>query len=59
VIVSWPLPATGFLLDETATLTGAPAPWMQVAFPYQTNSTHISITVPMPAGNKFYRLRKP
>ena len=59
VIVSWPLPATGFFLDETTTLTGAPAPWMQVGFPYQTNATHISITVPTPAGNKFYRLRRP
>jgi hypothetical protein len=29
-------------------------------FPYQTNNdTHIAITVPASAGNKFYRLRKP
>lgn len=59
VIVSWPAPAPGFVLDETATLTGAPAPWMQVAYPYQTNATHISITAPASTGNKFYRLRKP
>jgi len=61
IIVSWPLPATGFVLDQTLALSNAPPQtvWSQVAMPYQTNATHISITVPMPAGNKFYRLRKP
>ncbi len=33
--------------------------WNQVAFPYATNATEISITVPAPAGNAVYRLRKP
>ena len=56
VRVYWPLPATGFLLDQSLTVTGA---WSQVSFPYTTNATQISITVPAPAGNKFYRLRKP
>ena len=56
VRVYWPLPATGFLLDQSLVVTGA---WSQVSFPYTTNSTHISITVPAPTGNKFYRLRKP
>src|SRR5688500_16202566 len=47
VVVYWPLPATGFVLDETPALTGAPAiPWMQIPFPYQTNATHIYINVP-------------
>ncbi len=60
VRVYWPLPATGFLLDQATSLVSPPATnaWSQVAFPYQTNATHISITVP-PSGNKFYRLRKP
>ena len=41
-------------------LSNAPAAtvWSQVGFPYQTNATHISITVPMPTGTKYYRLRK-
>lgn len=56
VRVYWPLPATGFLLDQSLTVTGA---WSQVSFPYATNATAINITVPAPAGNKFYRLRKP
>ena len=58
--VFWPLPATGFVLDQTMALSNAPAAtvWSQVGFPYQTNATHISITVPMPTGTKYYRLRK-
>ena len=56
VRVFWPRPATGFVLEQSLTVTGA---WAQVAFPYATNATHLSITVPAPAGNKFYRLRRP
>ena len=59
VTVSWLRPAEGFLLDETATLAGSPIPWTQVASPYQTNATHISISLTQPTGNRFYRLRKP
>jgi hypothetical protein len=55
VRVFWPLPATGFVLDQSLTVTGT---WSQVAFPYATNATHISITVPA-VGDRFYRLRKP
>ena len=60
VRVFWPVPATGFVLDETTTLAGNPAStvWGQVPFPYSTNATHISITVPAPMGTKFYRLRQ-
>ncbi len=59
VAVYWPRPATGFVLDRSGTLNGTPPPWTQVGFPYQTNSTHIFISVPAPTGTKFYRLRKP
>ena len=60
VRVFWPLPATGFVLDQTLALATPPATsvWSQVPFPYQTNATHISITLP-PAAGMFYRLRKP
>lgn len=60
VRVYWPLPATSFVLDQTSAITAPPASisWSQVPFPYQTNATHISITV-APSGNKFYRLRRP
>ena len=56
VRVFWPLPATGFVLDQSLTVTGA---WSQVSFPYATNATDISISVPMPTGSKYYRLRQP
>ena len=56
VRVFWPKPSTGFVLDQSLNVTGA---WSQVSFPYTTNTTDISITVPSPAGNKFYRLRLP
>ncbi|HMJ88947.1 MAG TPA: hypothetical protein VK530_03980 [Candidatus Acidoferrum sp.] len=60
VRVFWPLPANGFVLDQTTALTSTPAAtvWNQVPFPYQTNATHISITV-TPSGVLFYRLRHP
>jgi hypothetical protein len=56
VRVFWPLPAAGFVLDQSLTATGA---WSQVSFPYATNATDISISAPAPTGNRFYRLRKP
>lgn len=61
VRVFWPLPATGFVLDQTTALAVPPgaSAWSPVPFPYSTNATQISISVPAPVGNKFYRLRKP
>jgi hypothetical protein len=61
VRVFWPLPATGYVLDETTTLASPPATilWTALGLPHQTNATHVSITAPAPAGKKFYRLRKP
>ena len=59
VTVSWPLPADGFLLQESSTLDVNPVPWMDVAPPYQTNTTDIFITIPAPSGTRFYRLTKP
>ena len=61
VTVSWDLPATSFILEQAMSLASPPPPnaWIQVPFPYQTNATKISITVPSPSGNGFYRLRKP
>jgi hypothetical protein len=61
VIVSWPKPADSFVLDQTLALASPPAAisWSQVSTAiYQTNATHIFITVPAPAGNRYYRLRK-
>ena len=60
VTVSWPL-ADGYLLDHSSLLSAPPGsiPWSVVAFPYQTNASQVSVTIPSPADNRFYRLRKP
>jgi hypothetical protein len=55
----WPLSATGFLLQESPTLSGSPPPWIAVAPPYETNAMHIFAALPSPDGARFYRLRKP
>jgi hypothetical protein len=59
--LSWPLPAAGFVLDQTTNLvsSAAASPWTLSALPYQTNASHISVTLPISTGTSFYRLRKP
>ncbi len=56
VRVFWPKPSTGFVLDQSLSVTGV---WSQVSSPFTTNATDISVTVPLPVGNRFYRLRNP
>ena len=56
VRVYWPNPSTGFVLDQSLSVTGL---WSQVSFPYTTNAADIGISINPPTGNKFYRLRKP
>jgi hypothetical protein len=58
VRVSWPLPASGWVLEHTNRVTGSPGPWPPVPFPYVTNATHIFIPVLPATGNRYYRLRK-
>jgi hypothetical protein len=52
----WSSSATGFVVDQSANVSGG---WSQVPYPYTTNGSEVSITVPAPTGNRFYRLRKP
>jgi hypothetical protein len=62
VVVSWPRSAEGFTLEQTSALASPPAAivWNTVsAGSYQTNATHIFITVPLTSGNQFYRLHGP
>ncbi len=59
VVISWPLPADGWVLERTPSLLGNPPPWTQVLPPFQTNSTQAWITVAPPQGDFFYRLRSP
>jgi hypothetical protein len=59
LIISWPLTASGFVLDQTHTL-GAADTWTPVTNQYVTNSAGIQIMVsPEPATNTFYRLIEP
>lgn len=62
VRVFWPLPATGFVLDESMALAATPPATVWSLVPlatYETNATHVSITVQPATGSTFYRLRKP
>lgn len=59
--ISWPRSAENYLLDVATALDPSPAatPWTEVPPPYETNDTHISITVPKSTGSRFFRLRNP
>jgi hypothetical protein len=59
VVISWPLPATGWVLDQTSAFVGTSTSWTEVTVPNQVNATHAFVTLPVPAGNAFFRLRKP
>ncbi len=60
VQISWPLVASGFMLEETTDLkVSFTSGWISAPFPYQTNATSVSVTRPLGAQNTFYRLRKP
>ena len=59
VRIFWPLSGADFVLEVAEDLGGGPMiDWGQVSSQYQTNATHISVTLPLTASNKFYRLRK-
>ncbi len=58
IVVSWPMPATGWVLEQAAVLGGGPSSWTEVPMPYQTNATHVFIALPVPVGNSFFRLRR-
>lgn len=57
-VISWPLTAADYVLDQTGGLA-PPVTWTSAPALYLTNSTDFRINVPLPAGNRFYRLRKP
>ena len=62
VVVSWPRPADGFVLDRTFALTAPPTviSWNLVsASQYQTNATSIFVPVALSGEKQFFRLRRP
>jgi hypothetical protein len=62
MIVSWPAPAAGWVLELTNALpVSSVVSWPQVPPPYQTNGGTISVTFTNTpsGGSQFFRLRKP
>ena len=58
VVVSWPKPASGWLLEQVSALEPQVL-WTTVpAALFQTNAAEIYVVVSPPNGNRFYRLRK-
>jgi hypothetical protein len=62
VVVKWPFPSTGFVLQQTTVAVSPPAAtlWTDVTSP---TGVHVgsdwTVTIPAPPGNRFFRLRKP
>lgn len=56
VRISWPAPATWFILEQSENLAGQ---WMPVTAQYTTNATEISITRAASGQRQLYRLRHP
>ncbi len=57
VVLSWPSPSTGFVLQEISDI--AAADWSDSGLAPSDNGTAKIVVVPVGAGNKFYRLREP
>jgi hypothetical protein len=59
LVVSWPLPANGWVLEWTNHVPVVSNTWPRISPPYQTNGVQAWIVVPAPTGSVFYRLHKP
>jgi hypothetical protein len=55
VIILWPSPATGFTLQQNGSLNAAN--WSASGFMVNSNGSTMSITIPSPTGNLFFRLK--
>ena len=62
VVVKWPFPATGVVLQQTTALVSPPAAilWTDVTSPAAVHiGSDWTVTISSPVGNRFFRLRKP
>ncbi|MBE0544804.1 MAG: hypothetical protein IH623_25990 [Verrucomicrobia bacterium] len=57
VVISWPSPSTGFVLQQNTNL--ASTNWTAVATPPTDDGSTRSVIVSPPVGNRFYRLQNP
>ena len=54
IIFSWPVAATGFVLQQNGNLNTTN--WTTYGGTVSSNATTITVTIPSPAGNNFFRL---
>lgn len=57
VLIAWPSPSTGFVLQETTDLVGGV--WSNVAQVPSDNGITKTVTTPATSNTKYYRLRNP
>lgn len=59
VVLSWPSPSTGFVLQHTDSLNVLPAAWSDTPGVVSDNGFIKSLTLPHNLSKRFYRLRRP
>jgi len=59
VVLSWPSPSTGFVLQHTDSLNVLPATWSDTPGLVSDNGFIKSLTLPHNLSKRFYRLRRP
>ena len=59
VILSWPSPSSGFVLQQTDSLNVLPATWSDTPGVVSDNGFIKSLTLPHDLSKRFYRLRRP
>jgi hypothetical protein len=57
VVISWPAPAIGWVLEESPTLNGSP--WITVTIQPARVGDTIQVTISPAMGSRFYRLHRP
>ncbi|MDQ6630281.1 MAG: LamG domain-containing protein, partial [Verrucomicrobiota bacterium] len=59
VTISYPLSANDYTLQQATALLNTNTIWQAVTNAPNTNGSNLQVTLPVSAGNKFFRLRKP
>ena len=59
VILSWPSPSTGFLLQDVGSFDLDPPPWGNTLGAVADDGFKRSISIPHHTAQRFYRLRRP
>jgi len=57
VIISWPSPSTGFVLQQNTAVNNAPG-WLNFTGTVTDNGTTKTVTINPPTGNLFFRLKE-